>query len=87
MSSIHSRNFFDVIVRAYGDQPVRLKGRNSGGQLEVHRDDPQQSMGWPLQWAYQDDRGTFETLEAAWKSGDQKALQAAWSGAKPITLS
>ena len=89
MSNIHDTTLdheVNVIVRAYGDEPVRIKGVLKGRLLEIYRAQPGDSMGWPTSEAFSDGPGIYEKLKAAWESGDRKAIMDAWGDAKPLSF-
>ena len=89
MSTVQADNSgikMTVLIRAYRDRPVRLKVIVKDQHLRVCGNDPALSMGWPADDAYCDDPRVFETLKAAWESGDEKAITEAWKCAKRLPL-
>jgi hypothetical protein len=88
MSITSTQHFgnISVIVRGYRNRPARLRANRLADGIEVFRDDPGKSIGWPSRDAYQDDPEVFSRLESAWKSGDTNALAKAWELARPLPL-
>lgn len=74
-----------IIVRAYRQQPVRLHAEFRQGKLLVWGDNKNSPLGWKIEDAFSDGDAEFEALNAAWKSGDEKAIAAAWKQAKRLT--
>lgn len=73
----------NVIVRCYGNRPARLKavGRLDHA-VEVYRENPNLSIGWPEAFVYRDDSTVFADIERAWESGDEQLMTAAWETAQ-----
>ena len=70
---------FDAIVRAYGDEPVRVTAvRTPTGGFEIYRTDRHRRLGWPPNLIYQFDSLAFDGLRAAYDSGDNARLLALW---------
>lgn len=87
MSTIPGRGIgnISVIVRGFGNRPVRLMGRVADGQVQVFRNDPAKSLTWPQADVFCDDPATYSRLESAWKAGNQQAIKEAWNHAQPFT--
>ena len=76
------KSYVTVIVRGYGDEPVRLQAVGYDGKtVEVVGDDPNQSVNFPVQWIYADRKHTYESLKAAYEAGDSARLSALWKSA------
>ena len=72
-----------VIVRAFGDEPVRLiAGVRYGAYVIVMNADMDAAIGFPLSRVYRDDEDTFRALERAHKAGDGQALTHIWKAAE-----
>lgn len=75
-------NFVTVIIRAYDDEPVRLRVVRFDGQVvDVVGDQEGEPVSFPLQWAYVDEGETYGTLLAAYQSRDSAKLLALWKSA------
>lgn len=75
-------DFVTVIIRAYGDEPVRLKVVGCDGRVvdvigEVQGD----PVSFPIQWAYVDDERTYGMLLDAHEAGDFAKLRTLWKSA------
>ena len=72
-----------VMVRAYGDEPVRLTalGVLSTGAVEVVGADPNRSTGFPVKDVFRFDARLYDRLRAAFDNGDHEGLTALWSEA------
>jgi len=74
-----------VIVRAWGDEPVRLRALATGkGFVEVAGSDDELSLGWPIAFAYCDSDELFEALRGAYERGDVQGLARSWGQAKAL---
>jgi hypothetical protein len=69
----------DVIVRAYGDEPVKLLevGRERGHVL-VAATAQGRSIGFPYENVVPFTPERYRTLRSAYESGDRRALLSAW---------
>jgi hypothetical protein len=68
-----------VIVRAFGDEPVKLMvvGRRGRSVLVAGRDGGH-TVGFPSQYVYQFDAEQYNLLRGAWERGDRRALLSLW---------
>lgn len=72
-----------VIVRAYGDEPVRLKAiAVRAGRVEVARTDESKSMLYWSALVYRFTPDLFEQLRDAYNAKDTVALRALWQKAE-----
>lgn len=70
-----------VIVRAYGDRPVRLRAVcRCGGSVEVEGDKGI-SLAFPREYVFDCDDKLFEDLLAAYERHDDSALIELWAKA------
>ena len=76
----------DVIVRAYGDEPVRLLalslkriGKNNERiVVVVGRAQEAPNIGFPIDSVFEWDEAVFATLRAAFDQGQKERLAEAW---------
>lgn len=90
MASIEKNPNFDttpfhVIVRAFGDEPVRLRAINvHKGFVEVAGKDDTKSVGFRRDWVFRFDEGLYGRLREAFDKGDEKSLIRLWQQASPL---
>jgi hypothetical protein len=72
----------EVIVRAFGDEPVSLRARTDEGEVVVFRDSPDKGIPYPRAYVFEWDAGLFAELRQAFEQRDQKMLDELWSRAR-----
>ena len=72
----------NVLVRAYGDEPVPLKALPHDGDLVVFRDSPEAGIPYPRAFVYEWDEGLFAELRSAFELNDLAKLIQLWSRAR-----
>ena len=74
----------DVIVRAFGGEPVRLKatGRIGPSTIEVVGADESKAIGFPAADVYRFAPSVFKALRSAYDKGDPAKLEKAWNSAE-----
>lgn len=73
-----------VLVRAFGGEPVPLRAAEAhGGVVEVVGKGGAR-IGVPLAEVFQFDEDVFSSLSAAYQAGSQTELQSLWSQATPF---
>ena len=76
----------DVIVRAFGGEPVRLKARSQiKNAIEVIGDDPNMPAYFPASAVYKFDDGLFRKLRAAYERRETGRLDELWNKANAYT--
>ncbi len=85
MSSTQIRNFesnINVVVRAFGDEPVKLAARSIWGEaVEVIGDNPNRSGFFPVASVFCFDEKLFRLLKTAFDQNDRKRLIDLWNKA------
>jgi hypothetical protein len=72
-----------VIVRAYGGEPVRLCCvARDGDVVEVSGSDPGKTLALPRQLVISFNQFVFDRLEKAFRTGEPHAIDEAWKAAK-----
>ena len=72
-----------VIVRAYGDEPVCLKALSlRDGRVEVAKEDESKSISLPQSFVYRFTPDLFKKLREAYQSGDENGLKHYWHNAE-----
>lgn len=76
------KNYVTVIIRAFGDEPVRLQVVGFDGKtVQVIGSNPSEPVSFPVQWVYSDDGDTYKDLLAAFTAGDSGRLLKLWKAA------
>jgi hypothetical protein len=74
-----------VIIRARGDEPVRLRAVAVRGKaVDVVGSDESTPMPFHLEKAYHFDRDLFGNLRAAYEGGEAQKLAVLWERAVPL---
>jgi hypothetical protein len=77
------KKYGTAIIRAYGNEPVRLNVAGSDGvTIDVFGNDSNQIVSFPIQWAYKDNEDKYAELTAAYKIGDSEKLIELWKSAR-----
>ncbi len=77
-----------AIIRAYGDEPVRLRVLGTRGRaIEVFNDDPNRSLCISSSFIYRDAAGLFEQLRGAYERGNREELIGLWRTAEKFNVS
>ncbi len=72
-----------VIVRAYGDEPVCLKALSlRDGRVEVAKEDESKSISLPQSFVYRFTPDLFKRLREAYQSDDKSELKQYWRSAE-----
>ena len=75
-------NCNDVIVRAFGGEPVRLKAVEVGESVvQAYGSDPQKTMGFPAEDVFTFDPAIFRQLHKAYLARNDAGLRSAWKKA------
>jgi len=70
---------FEVIVKSYGGKPVHMKAIDKGGVgVEVFKDDPAKSLGFPRNLVFPFNKNDFKLLSRAWESRDMDTVESLW---------
>lgn len=78
-----SENVTQVIVRAYGDEPVCLNAVSlKNGRVEVAKGDTSKSISLPQSFVYRFTPDLFKKLREAYQSGDVAELGQYWRSAE-----
>lgn len=73
----------DVMVRAYGDEPVRMKVLESGPDSTlVAREAGAPSIGFPSSLVYAFDAALYAELRRVYEAGDSETLRGLWKNAR-----
>ena len=72
----------EVIVRAFGDEPVSLKAQADNGEIVVFRESFDKGIPYPRAYVYEWDAGLFAELRRAFERCDQRTLNELWSRAR-----
>ncbi len=79
------RNHSQVIVRAYGDEPVRLHAVDFYPDcVEVFGQDPAKSIRYLRALVFRDDEALFEQLSHAFSEGAGDKLVTLWASARRV---
>jgi hypothetical protein len=77
----------EIIVRAYGDEPVRLHAVGSRGDVvEVAGQDREKRIGFPPNDVYEFDRNLFDHLRSAFVDNDRAKLRELWAKAVRFSM-
>lgn len=83
----HVKQFVTAIIRAFGDEPVRLRVlRVQGRVIEVFNEDPGLALGVSPVLVYEDNDGVYAELREAYNKKDTKRLTKLWSEAPHFDL-
>ena len=75
-----------VIVRSYGDEPVRMVAlQDLGNAVEVAREGSDVSIDINRIYVYEYSDEAFHRLSEAFRSGDTSLVRSAWKSATPIS--
>ena len=86
MSSAVIKNAEPVIIRGYGNEPVRLRATSvRDGVVEAVGADEDSPMGFPSEDVFQFDVGLFKKLRTAYAAGESQAVIDLWKRATPYT--
>jgi len=73
------RSHRTVIVRAYDDEPVRLRlVRDAGRYIIVGHYDTRHTIGFPRDRVYVFEETMFETMRQTFVAGDEATLSLLW---------
>jgi hypothetical protein len=72
----------EVLVRAFGDEPVSLKAHADQGGIVVFRESLDQGIPYPRAYVYEWDAGLFAELRRAFERCDRQTLNDLWSRAR-----
>jgi hypothetical protein len=72
----------EVLVRAFGDEPVLLKAQTDHGEIVVFRESLENGIPYPRAYVYEWDAGLFAELRRAFEQHDQGMLNELWSRAR-----
>lgn len=79
------RNSPSVIVRSFGDVPVKLLAiRRCGRSIEVIGPDAKKPIYLRIRDVYTFDESTFDRLKTAADKGDNAGLNSLWAAAPPF---
>ena len=78
------RNMSDIIVRAFQNEPVKLKAVSyDDGRVEVAGVDEEKSINLPQEFVYSFQDDLFGNLREAYERGDERSLSHLWQQASP----
>jgi hypothetical protein len=76
-----------VIVRALGDEPVKLNALSEhDGAIEVCGDNEELSLGFNAANVYSFDDGLFQKLRRAYSRSEHSRLNELWKQANPFRM-
>ena len=85
-NSLRRNRTVTVMVRAFGDEPVRLEALGEGKKyVEVTGRTKSVSIGYPRSHVFQYDPKLFEQLKELFESGDLDAVRGLWARARSVT--
>ena len=80
------RDDYDVIVKAFKNEPVRLRAIGTRGHaIEVAGSDRTKSIGFPADCVYRLDNRLYKQLRTAFDAGDEQRLAKLWEQAHRFT--
>lgn len=74
-----------ALVRAFGDEPRKLRAALDGDAVRVFGQDCDESIPYPSNFVYEFEDQLFTELAAAYGRGDIFNLTALWRRARPIS--
>lgn len=74
-----------ALIRAYGDEPRKLRVHLGGGEVKVFGDTSGESIPYPSAFIYEFEDDLFTDLADAYGRGDNFKLTSLWRRARPMT--